>query len=30
VPKEAQLREEEKTTEPAVEDDAKLVEVDNL
>ena len=30
VPKEAQLAEAEKTTEPAAEDDAKLVEVDNI
>jgi hypothetical protein len=30
VPKEAQLPEAEKTTEPAAEDDAKLVEVDKL
>jgi uncharacterized protein len=30
VPKEARLRDEEKTTEPAAEEDARLVEVDNL
>ncbi len=30
VPEEARLRDEEKTTEPAAEEDARLVEVDNL